>query len=79
MTFYANFTGVNNTHTVRGLDGSNFGDVGGYTTSPGNISGSGKVHSFEVSGTLYDLTLAMLAASHPQQSAALPTTTSRRG
>ena len=64
--FSANLLGT--TGSVRGLDGSSFGDLAGYTVGAGSASGSDTVYSFRTAvapGGSFDLTLAMLAASYP--------------
>lgn len=67
--FEANLPGDNNLATARGLaaDGTGTGPVAGFAVGLGSLSGAGTVYSFrtDVSGSTFDLTLALLAASYP--------------
>ena len=67
---YGAFTAdlVGTTAFVSGLNGTNSGDVAGFTVAPGSLSGHGTVTSFrsDVSGASFDLTLALLTSSFPQ-------------
>jgi hypothetical protein len=64
--FAANLVGTS--ASVRGLNGTSFEDLAGFTVAPGSVSGTDTVFSFMTeitSGATFDLTLAMLAASYP--------------
>jgi len=64
--FSANLLG--DTASVRGLDGSAFVDLAGFTVAVGSISGSDTVYTFRTeapSGPTFDLTLGLYAGSYP--------------
>ncbi len=70
---YGAFEGVlpggNSVGTAQGLtaNGTGTGPVAGFTVGLGSLSGAGTVYSFrtDLSGSTFDLTLALLAASYP--------------
>lgn len=66
--FVTNILGNGGIASVSGMDGNSISAVPGFTVLPNSVSGSGTVISFRseiTSGSTFDLTLAMLAASYP--------------